>query len=58
MKPHQHEMEATKMGFRMIGITPREPDAEFYVGRSLYDGPQAQIAQGGPPPRFAGAPRP
>ena len=33
MKVHQHEMEATKMAFRMIGIEPREPDEEFYVGR-------------------------
>jgi 4-hydroxy-tetrahydrodipicolinate synthase len=50
MKPHQHEMEATKMAFRMIGIAPREPDAEFYVGRSLYDGPPVEA---GPPPGFA-----
>ena len=33
MKIHQHEMESTKMAFRMIGIDPREPDEEFYVGR-------------------------
>lgn len=36
MKVHQHEMEATKMAFRMIGIEPREPDEEFYVGRVNY----------------------
>jgi len=36
MKIHQHEMEATKMAFRMIGIEPREPDEEFYVGRMNY----------------------
>ena len=36
MKVHQHEMEATKMAFRMIGIDPREPDEEFYVGRANY----------------------
>jgi len=36
MKIHQHEMEATKMAFRMIGIEPREPDEEFYVGRVNY----------------------
>ena len=36
MKIHQHEMEATKMAFRMIGIDPREPDEEFYVGRLNY----------------------
>lgn len=36
MKIHQHEMEATKMAFRMIGIDPREPDEEFYVGRVNY----------------------
>jgi 4-hydroxy-tetrahydrodipicolinate synthase len=54
MKPHQHEMEATKMAFRMIGIVPREPDAEFYVGRALYDGPPAEVGRGGPPPGFGG----
>lgn len=36
MKIHQHEMDATKMAFRMIGIEPREPDEEFYVGRMNY----------------------
>jgi len=36
MKIHQHEMEATKMAFRMIGIDPREPDEEFYIGRLDY----------------------
>lgn len=36
MKIHQHEMEATKVGFRMIGIDPGEPDEEFYVGRLNY----------------------
>lgn len=36
MKPHQHEMEQTKWAFRMIGIDPREPDEEFYVGRVNY----------------------
>lgn len=39
MKPHQHEMMATKMAFRQIGIEPREPDAEFYVGRSSFSPP-------------------
>ncbi len=34
MKPHQHEMDLTKMAFSMIGIMPREPDAEFYKGRA------------------------
>jgi 4-hydroxy-tetrahydrodipicolinate synthase len=33
MKVHQHELDQTKQGFRMIGIEPREPDEEFYVGR-------------------------
>ncbi len=33
MKMHQHEMEAIKMALRRIGITPREPEEEFYVGR-------------------------
>ncbi len=36
MKLHQHEIEATKMGFRMINIEPREPDEEFYMGRMNY----------------------
>jgi 4-hydroxy-tetrahydrodipicolinate synthase len=34
MKPHQHELDQTKMAFSMIGINPREPDAEFYLGRA------------------------
>ncbi len=38
MKPHQHEMFATKMAFRQLGIMPREPDAEFYVGRTFFGG--------------------
>ena len=36
MKLHQHELDMTKMAFRMIGISPREPDAEFYQGRQNY----------------------
>ena len=60
MKPHQHEMEATKMAFRMIGIAPREPDAEFYVGRTFFDGAKgtagmpAGLGAGGPPPGLGG----
>ncbi|MHB8918051.1 MAG: dihydrodipicolinate synthase family protein, partial [Desulfocucumaceae bacterium] len=37
MKMFQHVMEQTKMGLRMIGITPREPDEEFYIGRMNYE---------------------
>jgi len=36
MKMYQHEMEETKNALRAIGITPREPDEEFYVGRVNY----------------------
>jgi 4-hydroxy-tetrahydrodipicolinate synthase len=36
MKLYQHDMEATRMAFRMIGITPSENDDEFYVGRVNY----------------------
>lgn len=36
MKLHQHEMFATKMAYRMIGIDPREPDEEFTVGRTAW----------------------
>ncbi|MBC8068615.1 MAG: dihydrodipicolinate synthase family protein, partial [Deltaproteobacteria bacterium] len=53
MKPHQHEMEATKMGFRMIGITPRQPDAEFYTGRTFFTGEGTGTAAGGGPPAGA-----
>lgn len=34
MKLHQHEMEETRMAFRMIGIQPSVDDAEFYAGRA------------------------
>jgi len=37
MKIHQHEMEAIKMAFRQIGIDPREPDEEFWVGRLYFE---------------------
>jgi 4-hydroxy-tetrahydrodipicolinate synthase len=33
MKLYQHDMEAAKNALRAIGITPRESDDEFYVGR-------------------------
>ncbi|MFC2045715.1 dihydrodipicolinate synthase family protein [Chloroflexota bacterium] len=36
MKLYQHDMEATRMAFRMVGITPSENDEEFYVGRANY----------------------
>lgn len=36
MKMYQHEMEEYKNALRAIGITPREPDEEFYVGRANY----------------------
>jgi len=32
----QHDMEECKQALRAIGITPREPDEEFYIGRSQY----------------------
>ena len=36
MKLYQHDMEDCKRALRAIGITPREPDEEFYVGRMNY----------------------
>jgi len=36
MKMYQHDMDECKMVLRSIGITPREPDEEFYVGRVNY----------------------
>lgn len=36
MKLYQHDMEESKNALRAIGITPREPDDEFYVGRLNY----------------------
>lgn len=50
MKILQHDMEAFKMALRMIGIEPREPDDEFYVGRVNYakmkgQSPQSAVAQ-------------
>ncbi len=36
MKLYQHEMEEYKNALRAIGITPREPDEEFYIGRVNY----------------------
>lgn len=70
MKIHQHEMEAIKMGYRMIGINPRPYDEEFYVGRvnfaksgkklpAMDEGfpPFMQGGPGGPPPGFGGPPK-
>lgn len=37
MKMHQHEMEVVKMALRRIGIDPRVPDEEFYVGRVNFE---------------------
>ena len=34
---HQHELDMTRLALRMIGIEPREPDAEFYVGRGHFE---------------------
>jgi len=36
MKMYQHEMEETKAAMRAIGLNLREPDEEFYVGRTNY----------------------
>jgi len=36
MKMAQHDMEAHKSALRAIGITPREPGEEFFVGRVNY----------------------
>jgi len=36
MEIRQQDMELAKMALRMIGITPREPDEEFYFGRVNY----------------------
>jgi hypothetical protein len=37
MKIHQHIMDPTKVMLSMIGITPRQPDEEFYYGRMNYE---------------------
>ena len=65
MKIHQHEMEAIKMAFRIIGIDPRQHDEEFYVGRVNYsksgkfhaerEGEKFPPFMSGPP-GFSGAP--
>jgi len=60
IKIHQHEMETMKMGYRMIGINPKENDEEFFMGRSNYiksgkksQSPGSMESRGfGPPPRF------
>ncbi len=36
LKMYTQMMMAAKMAYQMCGITPREPDEEFYVGRSNY----------------------
>jgi 4-hydroxy-tetrahydrodipicolinate synthase len=36
MKIHQHDMEPHKFALMKIGITPRQPDEEFYYGRLNY----------------------
>ena len=36
LKMYTHMMMATKMSYSMVGIIPREPDEEFWVGRSNY----------------------
>jgi 4-hydroxy-tetrahydrodipicolinate synthase len=33
---HDYQKEAVRAGLRAIGITPREPEEEFYVGRVNY----------------------
>jgi len=33
---HDYQKEAVKAGLRAIGLTPREPEEEFYVGRVNY----------------------
>jgi 4-hydroxy-tetrahydrodipicolinate synthase len=37
MKVHTFEMQATDMGFRMIGIEPRQNPEEFVMGRCNYE---------------------
>jgi len=36
LKLYQHDMDAARNAVRAIGITPRENDEEFYVGRMNY----------------------
>jgi hypothetical protein len=36
MKMYKHEMEETKGAMRAIGLTLREPEEEYYVGRCNY----------------------
>lgn len=52
-----HQMMGAKMAYRMAGIEPREPDAEFFAGRVNYDGAAPPSADP-PPPGHPGAPFP
>ena len=36
LRLHKHQLADVKQAFRAAGITPREPDEEFYVGRMTY----------------------
>ena len=45
MKVHEWEMNATKMAFYAIDITPREPDEEFFMGRMNYARMKANTAE-------------
>ncbi len=55
LKLHQHEIEQTKMAYMMIGIATRQPDDEFYVGRSNYERGERPAA---PAAAFEGADEP
>jgi 4-hydroxy-tetrahydrodipicolinate synthase len=33
---HDYQKDAIRAGLKAIGITPREPEEEFYVGRLNY----------------------
>lgn len=57
MKPHQHEMEATRMAYRMIGINPNVNDEEFYIGKCNYAklGKSSQVPEFKPPFPVPGA---
>jgi hypothetical protein len=33
---HDYQKDAIRAGMKALGITPREPEEEFYVGRVNY----------------------
>lgn len=49
-----HQMMGAKMAYRMTGIDPREPDAEFFAGRVNFQGHGPH--EGAPPAGLFGSP--